>query len=143
VVRDHAGVLQYHKSGDMRILLLTRRAPELPGVPSGRTSGSRISRSMFGWDCFAHPKTPKPVHDRLVAAVSKAVKEPGLSKSSPRQASAWLIRTCRACEADKRAMGYLCQGHQGSQHQGRLNGCDEVTRPEEIRTSFLEEDIMG
>ena len=71
------GVLQYHKSGDMRILLLTRKAPELPGVPSGADVGFPDISVNVWMGLFAHPKTPKPVHDRLVAAVSKAVKDPG------------------------------------------------------------------
>ncbi len=74
------GVLQYHKSGDMRILLLTRRAPELPGVPSGADVGFPDISVDVWMGLFAHPKTPKPVHDRLVAAVSKAVKDLGVSK---------------------------------------------------------------
>ena len=74
------GVLQYHKSGDMRILLLTRRAPELPGVPSGADVGfSDISVNVW-MGLFANPKTPKPVSDKLAAAVAKAVKDPEVSK---------------------------------------------------------------
>jgi len=74
------GVMQYHKSGDMRILLLTRKAPELPGIPSGADVGfPEISVNVW-MGLFAHPKTPKAVHDRLVAAVSKAVKDPEVSK---------------------------------------------------------------
>ncbi len=74
------GVLQYHKSGDMRILLLTRKAPELPGVPSGADVGLPAISINIWMGLFAHSKTPKPVNDRLVAAVSKAVKDPGVSK---------------------------------------------------------------
>jgi tripartite-type tricarboxylate transporter receptor subunit TctC len=73
-------MLPYHKSGDMRILLLTRKSAELPGVPSGADVGFP-DISVNAWmGLFAHPKTPKPVHDRLVAAVSSVIKDPELAK---------------------------------------------------------------
>ena len=74
------GVLQYHKSGDMRILLLTRKAPELPGIPSGADVGLPDVSVNIWMGLFAHPKTPKPSYDKLVAAVSKAVEDPEVSK---------------------------------------------------------------
>jgi tripartite-type tricarboxylate transporter receptor subunit TctC len=72
--------LPYHKSGDMRILLLTRKAPDLPGVPSGAEVGFPDISVNVWMGMFAHPKTPKAIHDRLVAAVSKAIKDPEVSK---------------------------------------------------------------
>jgi tripartite-type tricarboxylate transporter receptor subunit TctC len=74
------GVLQYHKSGDMRILLLTRKAPEVPGVPSGGDVGIPEVAVNVWMGLFVHPKTSKPVHERLISAVSKAVKDPEVSK---------------------------------------------------------------
>ena len=74
------GVLPYHKSGDMKILLLTRRAQELAGIPSAADVGFPDISVNVWMGLFAHPKTPKPVQDRLVAAVSRAVKDPGISK---------------------------------------------------------------
>ena len=74
------GVMQYHKSGDMRILLLTRKTPELPGVPSGADVGLPDISVNVWMGLFAHQKTAKPVHEKLVAAVSKAVKDPEVSK---------------------------------------------------------------
>jgi tripartite-type tricarboxylate transporter receptor subunit TctC len=74
------GVLPYHKSGDMKILLLTRKAAELPGIPSGADVGFPDISVNVWMGLFAHPKTPKPVYDRLVGALSNAVKYPGLSK---------------------------------------------------------------
>ncbi|MCC6474848.1 MAG: tripartite tricarboxylate transporter substrate binding protein [Burkholderiales bacterium] len=74
------GVLQYHKSGDMKILLLTRRASELPGVPSGADAGFPDISVNVWMAMFAHSKTPRPVHDRLVSAVSRAVKDPEVAK---------------------------------------------------------------
>jgi tripartite-type tricarboxylate transporter receptor subunit TctC len=74
------GVLQYHKSGDMKILLMTRKAAEAPGVPSGADVKLPDVSVNVWMAMFANPKTPKPVHDRLVEAVSKAVKDPEVSK---------------------------------------------------------------
>jgi tripartite-type tricarboxylate transporter receptor subunit TctC len=72
--------MPYAKSGDVRILLLTRRSPELPGVPSGPDVGlSNASVSMW-MGFFALPQTPKVVYDRLVSAVSNASKDPEVSK---------------------------------------------------------------
>jgi tripartite-type tricarboxylate transporter receptor subunit TctC len=72
--------MPYHKSGDMRTLLLTRRAPELPGVPSGADVGLPSISVNVWMGLFSHPKTPKAVYDRLVPAVSKVVKDPEVSK---------------------------------------------------------------
>jgi tripartite-type tricarboxylate transporter receptor subunit TctC len=72
--------MPYHKSGDMRILLLTRKSPELPGVPSGADVGFPDISLNVWMGMFAHPKTPKPVHDMLVSAVSKVTKDPEVSK---------------------------------------------------------------
>ena len=72
--------LPYHKSGDMRVLLLTRKSAELPGVPSGADVGFP-DISVNAWmGLFAHSKTPKPIHDKLVAAVSNMIKDPELAK---------------------------------------------------------------
>jgi tripartite-type tricarboxylate transporter receptor subunit TctC len=72
--------MPYQKSGDMRILLLTRKAPELPGVPSGADIGFPDISVNVWMGLFANLKTPKPIHDRLVSAVSKVIKDPEVSK---------------------------------------------------------------
>jgi tripartite-type tricarboxylate transporter receptor subunit TctC len=72
--------MPYHKSGDVRIVLLTRRSPELPGVPSGADVGLPDISVNLWIGLFAHPKTPKPIHDRLASAVSAAIKDPEVSK---------------------------------------------------------------
>ena len=73
-------MIPYQKSGDMRVLLLTRRAAELPGVPSGADVGFP-SISVNAWmGLFAHSKTPKAIHDKLVAAVANVIKDPEVSK---------------------------------------------------------------
>ena len=106
------GVLQYHKSGDMRILLLTRKAAELPGVPSGADVGFPDISVNVWMGLFAHPKTPKPIHDKLVAAVSKMVKDPEVAKKL--SATGFNVAYKNPAEFGKlieRSMGYLCQGH--------------------------------
>jgi tripartite-type tricarboxylate transporter receptor subunit TctC len=62
----------YFKSGDMRCLLLTHPSPEAPGVPSGPDIGLDSVSVDLWLGLFVHGKTPKPVYDRLTAAV-KAV----------------------------------------------------------------------
>ncbi len=72
--------MAYAKSGDVRILLLTRRTPELPGVPSGPDVGlPKVSVSIW-MGLFALPQTPKAAYDRLVSAVSNASKDPEMAK---------------------------------------------------------------
>jgi tripartite-type tricarboxylate transporter receptor subunit TctC len=74
------GTMQYHKSGDVRIVLLTRRSAELPGIPSGTDVGLP-DVSINQWiGLFAHPKTPKPAYDKLVAAVATTAKDPEVVK---------------------------------------------------------------
>jgi tripartite-type tricarboxylate transporter receptor subunit TctC len=72
--------MPYHKSGDVRIVLLTRRSPELPGVPSGEDVGLPSLSVNLWMGFFAHPKTPKAAYDRLVAAVNTVARDPEVSK---------------------------------------------------------------
>ena len=72
--------MPYERSGDVKIALLTRRSPELPGVPSGADVGLPDVSVNLWLGLFAQPKTPKPAYDRLVAAVSATVKDPEVSK---------------------------------------------------------------
>jgi tripartite-type tricarboxylate transporter receptor subunit TctC len=72
--------MPYQKSGDVKIVLLTRRSPELPGVPSGEDVGLPTISVNLWMGFFTHPKIPKPAYERLVAAVSTAVKDPEVSK---------------------------------------------------------------
>ncbi|MDA8125603.1 MAG: tripartite tricarboxylate transporter substrate binding protein [Deltaproteobacteria bacterium] len=74
------GVMQFQKSGDMRILLATRKIAELPGVPSGADVGLPDVSVNVWMGLFANPKTPKEVTDKLIAAVAKAVKDPEVAK---------------------------------------------------------------
>jgi tripartite-type tricarboxylate transporter receptor subunit TctC len=72
--------MAYEKSGDVKIVLLTRRSPELPGVPSGADVGLPDISVNLWMGLFAHPKTPKPAYDRLVSAVGATMKDPEVSK---------------------------------------------------------------
>jgi len=72
--------MPYQKSGDVKIVLLTRRAAELPDVPSGADVGLP-DISLHVWSgVFAHSKTPKAVYDKLAAAVAAAAKDPEVTK---------------------------------------------------------------
>jgi tripartite-type tricarboxylate transporter receptor subunit TctC len=74
------GTMQYHKSGDVKIVLLTRRSAELPGIPAGTDVGLPDVSINQWMGIFAHPKTPKPAYDKLVAAVAATAKDPEVVK---------------------------------------------------------------
>jgi tripartite-type tricarboxylate transporter receptor subunit TctC len=77
---SYPATLPYHKSGDVKIVLLTRKATELPSTPTGADVGLP-DVSISQWvGLFAHSKTPKPVYDKLTAAVTAAAKDPEVSK---------------------------------------------------------------
>jgi tripartite-type tricarboxylate transporter receptor subunit TctC len=61
--------MPYVKSGDMRVLLLTHRSPELPGIPSGPEVGLPSVSVDLWLGFFVHSKTPKPAYERLVSAL--------------------------------------------------------------------------
>ena len=72
--------MPYHKSGDVKIVLLTRRSAELPGVPAGADVGLPDVSINQWMGFFAHPKTPKSAYDKLVAAVTATAKDPEVAK---------------------------------------------------------------
>ena len=72
--------MPYHKSGDVKIVLLTRKSAELPGVPSGTDVGMPDVSINQWMGYFVLSKTPKPVYDRLVAAVAATAKDPEVAK---------------------------------------------------------------
>ena len=71
---------QYISSGDMRVLVLTRRSPLLPDVPAGPEIGLPSVSVNLWLGFFSHPKTPKAVYDRLVSAVERVSKDPEITK---------------------------------------------------------------
>ena len=70
----------YQKSGDVKIVLLTRRSSDLPGVPSGHDVGYPDISFNTWMGLLAGAKTPKPIIDRLVAAAASASKDPEVAK---------------------------------------------------------------
>jgi len=72
--------MPYARSGDVRILLLTRRLPALPDVPSGPDIGLPNASVNMWMGLFAHSQTPKAVHDRLVSAVKTASQDAEMAK---------------------------------------------------------------
>jgi len=72
--------LPYARSGDARVLLLTRPSPALPGVPSGREKGLPSVSFNIWVSFFALPQIPKVVYDRLVSAVEAVAKNPEVEK---------------------------------------------------------------
>jgi tripartite-type tricarboxylate transporter receptor subunit TctC len=72
--------MPYHKSGDVKIVLLTRRSAELPGVPSGADVGMPDVSINLWMGLLANPKTPKAAYDKLVAAVTATAKDPEVGK---------------------------------------------------------------
>lgn len=68
--------MPFVKSGDVRVLLLTRASSELPGVPAGSDAGlPSVSGNM--WVGFlAHPQIPNSAYTRLIKAVESATKDP-------------------------------------------------------------------
>jgi len=72
--------MPYHKSGDVKIVLLTRKSAELPDVPAGADVGLPDVSVNQWMGFFAHAKTPKPVYDKLVAAVAATARDPEVAK---------------------------------------------------------------
>jgi len=68
--------MPYVTSGDMRVLLLTKRSPEVPGVPAGPEIGLPSVAVNIWLGFFAHAKIPKAANDRLVSAVKVAFNDP-------------------------------------------------------------------
>ncbi len=76
---SYTGALGYAKSGDIRVLLLTRSSPEFPGVPVGHDKGLRVSANFYvGF--LALPEPPKIAYDRLVSASEAVAKNAELVK---------------------------------------------------------------
>lgn len=68
------------RSGDVTALITsaTRRNPAIPAVPT-LTEKGQADASLSTWaELWAPAKTPKPVIDRLVQALDKTMKDPGV-----------------------------------------------------------------
>ena len=73
-------VLPFERSGDVRVLLLTRPSKELPGVSSGPDLGVPSFSSAIWIGIFVLPQTPKAVYNRLVSAVKMVTEAPEIAK---------------------------------------------------------------
>jgi tripartite-type tricarboxylate transporter receptor subunit TctC len=73
--------MPYVKSGDMRVLLLTHRSPELPEIPSGPEIGLPSVSVDLWLGFFVHSKTPKAAYDRLVSAMKATFNVAGMKES--------------------------------------------------------------
>ncbi len=80
VTQSLPATMPFAKSGDVRVLLLTRGSSEFPDIPAGSDIGLP-SVSVNMWVGFlTHPQTPKSAHARLVSAVETATKDPETAK---------------------------------------------------------------
>lgn len=70
----------YVRSGDMRVLLLTQKSPEVPGVPSGSDIGLPSVSVNIWLGFFVHSNIPKAAYDRLVSAVKVASNDPKMKE---------------------------------------------------------------
>jgi tripartite-type tricarboxylate transporter receptor subunit TctC len=73
--------MPYVKSGDMRVLLLTHRSPELPEIPSGPEIGLPSVSVDLWLGFFVHSKIPKAAYDRLVSAMKATFNVAGMKES--------------------------------------------------------------
>jgi tripartite-type tricarboxylate transporter receptor subunit TctC len=77
---SYSAIVRYIRSGDMKILLATRKLKEFPSVPTGPEVGVPSFSFNMWVGMFVHSKTPKLAYERLVAAVKKVSEEPEIAK---------------------------------------------------------------
>lgn len=70
----------YVNSGDLRVLLLTRRSKNLPDVPAGPDVGLPSVSINIWVGYYVRPETPKAAYDRLVSAIEVVSKNPEVIK---------------------------------------------------------------
>ena len=78
-VSDVGVLAPMHKAGKLRLVLVSsdKRLPELPDVPAaGETAAALVATNWMG--VFAHAKTPKPVLEKISAALAKGVNDEGV-----------------------------------------------------------------
>lgn len=76
---SYTAALRYAKSGDIRVLLLSRASPQFPDVPLASDKGLRVSVD-FWIGFFSLPQTPKIAYDRLASASEIVGKDTDLIK---------------------------------------------------------------
>lgn len=79
-VESLTNMIELHRTGRIRILAVSgaERSPLAPSIPTFREQGL-IANDVVGWvGVFAPAGTPKPVVDRLSAAIVEAVRTPSI-----------------------------------------------------------------
>jgi tripartite-type tricarboxylate transporter receptor subunit TctC len=78
-----AAQAQHVRSGKMRALVLTgdKRSHTMPDVPTLAEMGIAWQGAYAFWGILAPAGTPKPIVDRLVAELNKAIKQPEVNKT--------------------------------------------------------------
>ena len=78
-----AAQASYVRSGKMRALALTgdKRSPTMPDVPTLAELGVPWKGAYAFWGILAPAGTPKPIIDKLVAELNKAIKLPDVHKT--------------------------------------------------------------
>jgi tripartite-type tricarboxylate transporter receptor subunit TctC len=71
------------RSGKMRALVLTgdKRSHTMPDVPTLAELGIAWQGAYAFWGILAPAGTPKPIIDKLVAELNKAIKQPDVNKT--------------------------------------------------------------
>ncbi|MBS0291049.1 MAG: tripartite tricarboxylate transporter substrate binding protein [Proteobacteria bacterium] len=79
--------IQHVRSGKLRPIAVTtaKRSPELPDVPTIAESGVPGYEAMSWFGMFAPSGTPKPVLDKLSAALIKVLNQPDVKKKIAEQ----------------------------------------------------------
>ncbi len=79
--------IQHVRSGKLRPIAVTtaKRSPELPDVPTIAESGVPGYEAMSWFGLFAPAATPKPVLDKLNAALVKVLNQPDVKKKIAEQ----------------------------------------------------------
>jgi len=79
-IESLTNLIEYHRAGKLRILAISgaERSPLVPSIPTFREQGL-TSTDAVGWvGVFAPAGTPRPVIDRLSAAIVDAVRTPAI-----------------------------------------------------------------
>jgi len=79
-IESLTNLIEYHRAGKLRILAISgaERSPLVPSIPTFREQGL-TSTDAVGWvGVFAPAGTPRPVVDRLSAAIVDAVRTPAI-----------------------------------------------------------------